>query len=108
MVDISIIIVNYNVKDLLDNCVASIYKANNKNHYIEIFVVDNNSIDGSANFVRNKYPEIKVIANRSNIGFSKANNIALKQAEGKYVLILNPDTVLEEGTLFHFAKVKIV
>jgi len=98
MIDISIIIVNYNVKDLLDNCIASIYKANTKNNYIEIFVVDNNSIDGSANFIRNKYPEVKLFVNRSNIGFSKANNIALKQAKGNYVLILNPDTVLEEGS----------
>lgn len=98
MTDVSIIIVNYNVKDLLDNCIASIYKANTNNHYIEIFVVDNNSIDGSANFIRDEYPEVNVIANRSNIGFSKANNIALKQAKGKYVLILNPDTILEEGT----------
>lgn len=98
MIDVSIIIVNYNVKDLLDNCIASIYKANTNDHIIEIFVVDNNSIDGSANFIRNKYPEVNVFTNSSNIGFSKANNIALKQAKGKYVLILNPDTVLEEGT----------
>jgi GT2 family glycosyltransferase len=98
MTDVSIIIVNYNVKDLLDDCIASIYKSNNKNHKLDIFVIDNNSIDGSANFIRNKYPEVIVIANKSNIGFSKANNIALKKAKGKYVLILNPDTVLEEGT----------
>jgi len=98
MTDVSIVIVNYNVKDLVDNCISSIYKANNKNHKIEIFLVDNNSIDGSAILIRNKYPEVNVIVNKSNIGFSKANNIALKKAQGKYVLILNPDTVLEEGT----------
>ncbi|MBC8484781.1 MAG: glycosyltransferase [Bacteroidetes bacterium] len=98
MIDVSIVIVNYNVKDLVDNCISSIYKANNKNHKIEIFLVDNNSIDGSVKLIRNKYPEVNVIVNKSNIGFSKANNIALKKAQGKYILILNPDTVLEEGT----------
>lgn len=98
MFDISIIIVNYNVKDALDNCLASIYKSNSTNLNIEIIVVDNNSIDGSQNLVREKYPEVKLIVNKENIGFSKANNIALKQINSKYVLILNPDTVLEEGT----------
>lgn len=101
MVDVSIVIVNYNVKDLVDNCIASIYKSNTAGHSIEIFMVDNNSIDGSPAFISKKYPDVKVITNDENIGFSKANNIALKQAAGKYVLILNPDTVLEEGT---FAK----
>ncbi|MBM4158356.1 MAG: glycosyltransferase [Ignavibacteria bacterium] len=98
MVDISIVIVNYNVKDVLDNCIASIYKSNSKNHNIEIFLVDNKSVDGSVKHIREKYPEVKVIANTANVGFSKANNQALRQISGKYVLILNPDTVLEEGT----------
>ncbi|MCX7834182.1 MAG: glycosyltransferase [Ignavibacteria bacterium] len=98
MFDVSVIIVNYNVKDILDNCIASIYKSNNTNLNIEIFVVDNNSIDGSQKLIKEKYPEVKLIVNKENIGFSKANNIALKQATGKYILILNPDTVLEEGT----------
>lgn len=98
MYDVSIIIVNYNVKDALDNCIASIYKSNNTNLNLEIFVVDNNSIDSSQKLVREKYPNVKLIINRENIGFSKANNIALKHATGKYILILNPDTVLEEGT----------
>jgi GT2 family glycosyltransferase len=98
MYDVSIVIVNYNVRDLVDNCISSIYSANNKNHKIEIFFVDNNSIDGSVKYIKEKYPEVKAISNDRNIGFSKANNIALKQASGKYILILNPDTVLEEGT----------
>ncbi|HEY5123355.1 MAG TPA: glycosyltransferase [Ignavibacteria bacterium] len=98
MYDVSIVIVNYNVRDLVDNCISSIYSANNKNHKIEIFFVDNNSIDGSVKYIKEKYPEVKVISNDKNIGFSKANNIALKQASGEYILILNPDTVLEEGT----------
>ena len=96
--DISIVIVNYNVRDLVDNCVASVYKANNNTYSIEIFFVDNNSIDGSADLIRSKYPEVIIISNDNNIGFSKANNLALRRAVGKYILILNPDTVLEEGT----------
>jgi len=96
--NISIVIVNYNVKDLLDNCISSIHKASLGKYSTEIFVVDNNSIDKSAEFIKQKYPDVIVIENDKNIGFSKANNIALAQATGKYVLILNPDTVLEEAT----------
>lgn len=98
MTDVSIVIVNYNVKDLVDNCIASIYKANTGNHSLEIFLVDNNSIDGSADHIRAKYPDVIVMENDENVGFSKANNSALRKATGKYILILNPDTVLEEGT----------
>lgn len=98
MVDVSVVIVNYNVKDLVDNCIASIYKANENKYNIEIFFVDNNSIDGSSEHISHKYPQVKIINNDKNIGFSKANNLALRKAEGKYILILNPDTVLEEGT----------
>ncbi len=96
--DISIIIVNYNVRDLLDNCVSSIYKAAGSKYIVEVFVVDNNSIDKSAELIRKKYSDAIVIENEKNIGFSKANNIALKKVTGKYILILNPDTVLEEST----------
>jgi len=96
--DLSIVIVNYNVKDALDNCLASIYKANTYNHNLEIIVVDNNSFDGSTGLVAEKYPDVILIKNSENIGFSKANNIAIKKAVGEYLLILNPDTVLEEGT----------
>lgn len=98
MIDVSIVIVNYNVKNLADNCISSIYKSNKNNLNLEIFFVDNNSVDGSANFIEKKYPEVKVISLSENLGFSKANNIALKQVSGKYVLILNPDTILEENT----------
>lgn len=98
MTDVSVIIVNYNVKDLVDNCITSVYKANAGKYNIEVFFVDNNSIDGSPEFISRKYPEVITILNDKNIGFSKANNLALKRAKGKYLLILNPDTVLEEGT----------
>lgn len=97
MYDISVVIVNYNVKDAVDNCIASIYKTLGSLK-AEIYFVDNNSIDGSAEYISSKYPDVLVIANRKNVGFSKANNIALKRVQGKFILILNPDTVLEEGT----------
>lgn len=98
MVDVSVVIVNYNVKDLVDSCITSVYKANNNKYNIEIFFVDNNSIDGSPEMISSKFPGVKIIANESNIGFSKANNQALRKVSGNHVLILNPDTILEEGT----------
>ncbi len=98
MADISVVIVNYNVKDLAENCISSVYKANDGKYEIEIFFVDNNSIDGSSEYISSKFPHVKVISNDINTGFSKANNLALRKASGKYILILNPDTVLEEGT----------
>lgn len=69
---------------------------------IEIFVVDNNSVDGSCSMLREKFPDITLIENKQNKGFSFANNQAIKQAKGEYILLLNPDTVLEEDT---FAKI---
>lgn len=95
--DLSVIIVNYNVKHFLEQCLHSVQKAA-KNVTAEIFVVDNNSVDGSAGFIQNKFPEIHFIQNKKNVGFSKANNQAIKLAKGKYILLLNPDTVVEEDT----------
>lgn len=69
-----------------------------KNMPVEIFVVDNNSVDGSVALVKEKFPEVKLIANKENLGFSKANNQAMRIATGKYILLLNPDTVVEEST----------
>jgi GT2 family glycosyltransferase len=69
-----------------------------KNTKAEVFVVDNNSVDGSIDLVRQKFPQVKLIVNDTNTGFSVANNQALKQAIGKYVLLLNPDTVVQEDT----------
>lgn len=96
--DISIVIVNYNVKDALDNCLSSVYKSNTSGHKLEIIVVDNNSFDGSVKLVKEKYPDVNVIENKENSGYSRANNTALRKVRGQYVLILNPDTILEEGT----------
>ncbi len=97
-VDISIIIVSYNIKEFLYQCLLSVIKAS-ANISTEIFVVDNNSIDGTCEFVRSKFPNIKLIANDENLGFGKANNLALQKAQGKYTLFLNPDTILQEDTL---------
>ena len=95
--DLSIIIVNYNVKFFLEQCLHAVYNSS-KNLAAEIFVVDNNSVDGSCQMVREKFPEVKLIENKTNYGFAKANNQAIKRAKGKYILLLNPDTVVEEKT----------
>lgn len=100
MIDLSIIIVNYNVKEFLLNLLSSIRKAA-KNISSEIIVVDNASDDGSVEILREKFPDVKLIANQSNVGFGAANNQALSIAEGKYFLLINPDTIVREDT---FAK----
>lgn len=94
---LSIIIVNYNVKYFLEQTIVSSIKAC-QGIDSEIWVVDNNSKDGSVELVQNKFPTIKIIANKDNPGFSKANNQAIVQAKGKYVLLLNPDTLVQEDT----------
>ena len=98
---LSIIIVNYNVQHFLEQCLHSVRKAV-KNVSAEIFVVDNNSVDGSVAMVKEKFPEAQLIENKKNTGFSYANNQAIKISKGEYVLLLNPDTVVEEDT---FSKV---
>jgi O-antigen biosynthesis protein len=98
---LSVIIVNYNVKHFLEQCLHSVYKAA-KGIETEIFVVDNNSVDGSAQLIREKFPDLHFIENRENVGFSRANNQAIRMAKGEYILLLNPDTVVEEDT---FSKV---
>src|SRR6056300_1362236 len=97
MMKLSVIIVNYNVEFFLEQCLNSVYKAL-KNVEGEVFVVDNNSIDGSLAMVRDKFPQVTLIANKDNVGFSMANNQALKIAKGDYHLLLNPDTIVEEDT----------
>ncbi|MDR0789851.1 MAG: glycosyltransferase family 2 protein [Bacteroidales bacterium] len=98
---ISIVIVNYNVVHFLDQCLSSVYKALKEVAEAEIFVVDNNSVDNSIAMVRAKYPNVILIENKDNVGFAKANNQAIRQSSGEYILLLNPDTVVEETT---FAK----
>lgn len=95
--DLSVIIVNYNVEYFLDQCLDSVIKAS-QNLKVEVYVVDNDSKDGSIAMVKEKYPDVKLIENKDNVGFSKANNQAIEIAEGKYILLLNPDTVVAEDT----------
>ena len=94
---LSVIIVNYNVQYFLENCLNSVYNSSAIIDF-EVFVVDNNSVDRSLQMLAEKFPQTKVIANKSNRGFSVANNQAIKEAKGEYVLLLNPDTVIEENT----------
>ena len=98
MSKLSIIIVNYNVKYFLEQALSSV---KNALHQIpaEIIVVDNASSDGSCEMVKTKFPEVQLIENKSNVGFSKANNQGMKIATGEFTLLLNPDTLLQEDTL---------
>lgn len=97
MIDLSIIIVNYNVKEFVLNLLDSIRKAS-KTITTEIFVVDNCSNDGSVEAIAEKFPEVNLIQNDKNVGFGSANNQAMKIANGKYFLLINPDTIVREDT----------
>ena len=92
---LSVIIVNYNVKYFLEQCLYSVINAI-KNVEAEIIVIDNDSADGSKQFFSNKFASVHFIWNWKNVGFSKANNIALQQAKGQYILFLNPDTLVPQ------------
>jgi len=94
---LSIIIVNYNVKYFLEQCLQSVLLAT-KNCTAEIFVVDNNSTDGSKQFLEPLFKEVHFIWLPKNIGFAKANNIALAKTSGDYILFLNPDTIVAEDS----------
>lgn len=98
---LSVVIVNYNVKYFLEQVLHSVRRAS-EGLAVEVFVVDNNSVDDSVAMVREKFPEVHLIANKENTGFSVANNQAIRLSKGEYVLLLNPDTVVEEAT---FSKV---
>ena len=95
---ISIVIVSYNVSKLLDECLQSVARAL-QGIDGEVFVVDNHSVDKTIAMLKEKHPEVKVIANEENVGFSRANNQAIRLSKAEYVLLLNPDTVVYENTL---------
>lgn len=106
--EVSVIIVNYNTKELLDNCIQSVYEKTKGIEY-EIIVVDNASVDGSQQMISEKYPDVKLIELEENIGFGRANNEGVKVAEGEYLLFLNSDTQLKNNALkffFDFMKSK--
>ena len=98
---LSVIILNYNVRYFLEQCVLSVLKAL-ENIDGEIIVIDNNSSDDSCKMMQSLFPNITLIKNKENLGFPKGNNIGVSQAKGEYICILNPDTVVSENT---FAKI---
>jgi N-acetylglucosaminyl-diphospho-decaprenol L-rhamnosyltransferase len=104
--DISVIVLNWNTRQLLRKCIASVYCTVSPID-IEVIVVDNNSSDGSADMVAESFPDATLIRNSKNIGFSAGNNLAIRQASGRYILLLNPDAELLPGSvqaMFDFAE----
>lgn len=97
MIDLSVVIVSYNVKYFLRQCLQSVARAM-EGLNVEVWVVDNASIDGSVEMVREEFPWVKLIANSTNLGFAKANNQAIRLAAGRHILLLNPDTIVQEDT----------
>jgi len=95
---LSVVVVNYNVKYILEQCLLSV-RAATVGMEAEVFVVDNNSTDGSVEYLTPRFPEVTFIANKDNPGFAKANNQAIRLAKGEYILVLNPDTVVGEESL---------
>ena len=95
---LSIVIVSYNVRSYLEQCLQSVQIAL-EGIEGEVFVVDNHSDDDSVETIRNHYPWVTLIENQENLGFAKANNQAIRQSQAEYVLLLNPDTVVAEDTL---------
>jgi len=95
--DLSIIIVNYNVKEFLLNLLDSLYKSVS-DYESEIIVVDNASDDGSIEAVKSRFPKVNLIQNKNNVGFGAANNQALEIAKGNYIVLINPDTIVKEDT----------
>lgn len=97
MKKLSIVIVNYNVEYFLDQCLQSVFSSL-KNIDAEVFVVDNNSVDHSVEMLKKKYPHVNLIVNNENVGFSKANNQAITLSNSEYILLLNPDTLVQDDT----------
>jgi len=93
---VSIIIVTYNHKKYIDKCLKSVTK---QDYSHEIIVVDNNSIDGTAEYIKTNFPQVKVIENSQNKGFGAGNNIGAKHSSGEYLVFLNPDTIVEDNWL---------
>ncbi|MEK7502354.1 MAG: glycosyltransferase family 2 protein [Patescibacteria group bacterium] len=103
MIDLSIIIVSYNTKDFIRECLKSI-RVTSKGFDYEIIVVDNVSSDGTSQMVKEEFPDVIAIKSRKNLGFSKANNAGVEKSKGRYVLFLNPDTVVYKDSLFGMVK----
>ncbi|MFH1030033.1 MAG: glycosyltransferase family 2 protein [bacterium] len=100
---LSIIIVNWNVKDLLEKCLASVYKET-RNIRFEVIVIDNASGDGSAEMIRKKFPQVNLIENKENRWFAGGNNQGFKISKGELILLLNPDTEILDGAIEKMAE----
>lgn len=98
LLDVSIIIVNFNTRQLTLDCLASVYASQTSYQY-EVIVIDNASHDGSVEAIREVYPDVQLIANQNNTGFAVANNQGMEVAKGRYILLLNSDTVVQPDTL---------
>jgi len=96
--DLSVVIVSWNVRELLRRCLQSIYDSIQGLRF-EVFVVDNASHDGSPEMVHAEFPAVHLIANSENLGFGRANNQALRLCSGRYVLLINPDTLVPQGAI---------
>lgn len=99
--DVSLIIVNYNTKDLISNCLSSIFKQTVGLQF-EVIVVDNASVDGSRQVIIETFPQVILIQNKVNLGFGRANNLGVEKASGKYLFFLNSDTVLLNNAISIF------
>lgn len=97
--ELSIIILNFNVKDLLLNCLDSIFESRGKLDLWQVIVVDNASSDGSVEAVKSKFPQIELIENKENLGFAAGNNVGVKKAQAPVILFLNPDTVIKDHAI---------
>lgn len=98
MIDVSIIIVNHNARILLSETITSLFQSTNSLSF-ETILVDNASTDGSVSAIKRRFPEVTVLENPENFGFAKANNKAIRMSQGRYILLLNPDTVVQPGAI---------
>ncbi|HIP88228.1 MAG TPA: glycosyltransferase, partial [Anaerolineales bacterium] len=96
MVDVSVIVISWNTRALLEQCLRSVYGTAG-DLVVEVIVVDNGSTDGSVEMVRERFPQARLMVNRENVGFARANNQAMAVAQGRYFLLLNSDAVLRPG-----------
>lgn len=95
---LSVIIVSYKVRFYIEQCLHSLFRAVDGIE-TEVYIVDNHSDDGSVEYLAQKFPNVNIISSNRNLGFSRANNVAIKQCTGEYVLLLNPDTIVGEHTI---------
>lgn len=95
---LSVVILCWNDLKVIANCLASIYSGTHSTEF-EVIVSDNGSTDGSIEFIRKKFPQVRLIENGRNLRFAKGNNVGIRQSQGEYILILNPDTIIHNGTL---------